>query len=241
MGAETDSLWYKLFNYGLEFFGMYYSTYRAFVIDNNDPEHMGRVKVSVPMVFSNDTTGIWAFPNGLWGGKNYGIGLLPEIGDMVFVEFEHGDMDYPIWQHGGYAKGEMPEVFNDPNNYGFITPHGNEIVIEDGEDEDSGLIRVKYKNGEYFLVKKELLEVDAKEIKIGKDAIEPAVLGTTITEQLNTILTTLVNLCTELSIHGHPSNGAPPSDAANFVNLATELNDSIAELDKTLSQKVKVE
>lgn len=241
MGTESESLWYKLMHYGLEFFGMYYSTYRAFVIDNKDPNNMGRVKVSIPVVYSNDVEGIWAYPKSLWGGKNYGVGLLPEIGDVVFVEFEHGDMHHPIWQHGGYGKDEMPEVFKDPNNYGFITPHGNEIIIEDGDDEDSGLIRVKYKNGEYFLVKKELLEIDAKEIKIGKDAIEPAVLGTTITEQLNTILTTLVDLCTELSIHQHPSDATPPSDSAKFVDLATELNDSIAELDKTLSQKVKVE
>lgn len=74
----------------------YYGKYRGMVISNVDPENRGRLLVQVP-----DVTGLvpstWAMPCVPFTGKQSGMWCLPQIGTGVWVEFEQGNPDYPIW------------------------------------------------------------------------------------------------------------------------------------------------
>lgn len=73
--------------------------YRGTVINNVDPELRGRLILSVPDVFSA-VPSTWAEPcTPLAGptGPAMGVYLVPPIGAGVWVEFEHGDPNYPIW------------------------------------------------------------------------------------------------------------------------------------------------
>ena len=58
--------------YGFEYFGVYYGKYRGTVIDNKDPEKLGRVKVNVPQVSGKNIMDTWAWPSGLVGGDDFG-------------------------------------------------------------------------------------------------------------------------------------------------------------------------
>lgn len=86
----------------------YWGKYRATVLNNIDPRQIGRLQVAVPDV-SGVAPSSWAMPCVPYGGINAGILAVPAIGSGVWVEFEHGDPDYPIWV-GCYwgSAAEMP-------------------------------------------------------------------------------------------------------------------------------------
>jgi uncharacterized protein involved in type VI secretion and phage assembly len=74
----------------------YFGKYRGMVINNVDPMQMGRLMVQVPDI-SGLIPSTWAMPCFAVTGKQMGTWWLPQIGAGVWVEFEQGDPDYPIW------------------------------------------------------------------------------------------------------------------------------------------------
>jgi len=80
--------------------GPFYGKYRGTVINNVDPMQIGRIQAMVP-----DVAGLlpssWAMPCAPVAGINMGVFSVPPIGSGVWMEFERGDPDYPIWV-GGY-------------------------------------------------------------------------------------------------------------------------------------------
>ena len=76
--------------------GKYYGKYRGTVLDNVDPMQMGRLSVQVSDV-SNVLPSTWAMPCAPFAGTQSGFFAIPPIGANVWVEFEQGNSDYPIW------------------------------------------------------------------------------------------------------------------------------------------------
>jgi uncharacterized protein involved in type VI secretion and phage assembly len=74
----------------------FYGKYRGLVLNNIDPMQMNRLQVQVP-----DVAGLipvtWAMPCVPLAGLQNGMVALPVIGSGVWVEFEQGNPDYPIW------------------------------------------------------------------------------------------------------------------------------------------------
>ena len=69
------------------------------VVNNVDPEFRGRLLVQVPDVLGVVPSS-WAEPCVPLAGPTgppMGIYLVPPIGAGVWVEFEQGDPEYPIW------------------------------------------------------------------------------------------------------------------------------------------------
>lgn len=72
--------------------------YRGLVVDNQDPENLGRLKVRVPSVLGDQVATGWAMPCVPYGGEaGRGFLFVPEVGAGVWVEFEEGDLEFPIW------------------------------------------------------------------------------------------------------------------------------------------------
>jgi Type VI secretion system/phage-baseplate injector OB domain len=80
---------------GQKFFGKY----RGTVVNNIDPEQIGRIQAIVPAV-SNVVPTSWAMPCVPFAGKAEGFFAVPQIGAGVWIEFEGGDPDKPIWVGG---------------------------------------------------------------------------------------------------------------------------------------------
>jgi Type VI secretion system/phage-baseplate injector OB domain len=78
----------------------YYGKYRATVLNNVDPMQIGRIQVAVPDVSAVLPTS-WAWPCLPMSGINNGVFCLPSVGAGVWIEFEQGNPDHPIWV-GGY-------------------------------------------------------------------------------------------------------------------------------------------
>jgi hypothetical protein len=77
----------------------YYGKFRGTVINNIDPTFMGRLLVEIPDVMSL-TPSSWAVPCVPLAGPTgppMGAYLVPPIGAGVWIEFEQGDPDHPIW------------------------------------------------------------------------------------------------------------------------------------------------
>lgn len=77
----------------------YYGKYRGTVLVNIDPEQRGRIQVSVPDVLSFIPSS-WAEPCVPLAGPTgppMGTYFMPPIGAGVWVEFEQGDVERPIW------------------------------------------------------------------------------------------------------------------------------------------------
>jgi hypothetical protein len=74
----------------------YFGKYRGTVANNVDPMLMGRVQVSVPTVLGSGSLS-WAMPCVPYAGPGVGWFAIPPNGANVWVEFEGGDPDFPIW------------------------------------------------------------------------------------------------------------------------------------------------
>jgi hypothetical protein len=93
VGADdSDTLQAESSNASQQFFGKY----RATVINNVDPMQLGRIQVIVPDV-STFVPSSWAMPCLPVGGIQMGMFTVPLLGAGVWIEFEQGDPDYPIW------------------------------------------------------------------------------------------------------------------------------------------------
>jgi uncharacterized protein involved in type VI secretion and phage assembly len=85
---------------------LYFGKHRGTVINNVDPQQMGRLQVTVsdvPVLMST-----WAMPCFPFTGTQSGAWTIPSMGAGVWVEFEQGDPDYPIWS--GCYFGSAAEV-----------------------------------------------------------------------------------------------------------------------------------
>jgi hypothetical protein len=83
--------------------------YRGRVESNIDPQMLGRIQVSVPAVLG-DSTLAWAMPCVPYAGSGVGLFFIPPIGANVWVEFEGGDADHPIWSGCFWGPGESPAI-----------------------------------------------------------------------------------------------------------------------------------
>jgi uncharacterized protein involved in type VI secretion and phage assembly len=85
-----------------------YGKYRGTVVNNIDPLSIGRIQAIVPDV-SRGALKSWAMPCVPVAGVQMGVDVLPPVGANVWIEFERGDADHPIWTGGFWAKaGDLP-------------------------------------------------------------------------------------------------------------------------------------
>jgi len=121
--------------HGLEYYGMFYGNYKGTVEDNNDPDIRGRLIVKCPAVYGDKAFKKWALPKGMFTGKGIGIYGIPQVGDPVWVEFENGMPEYPIWNYGWIPKDYAPKdaeigkyLITTPKGYRFLLDEVNELI-----------------------------------------------------------------------------------------------------------------
>lgn len=152
---------------GLEFFGLYYGSYAATVIDNDDPEKRGRLKVSCPEVWSGSTD-FWIYPKGVIAGNEWGLHFMPEEGDKVWLSFRGGNAqpEYALWQYGWWLKDKAISVAK-KGVFVFCSPKGHTWIIDENTDKMS----FTFKDGKSIFI-------DKNNVNLGKDsAPSPATLG----------------------------------------------------------------
>ena len=113
----------------------YYGKYRGTVANNIDPMQIGRIQVMVPDV-SNYIPTSFAMPCLPLAGKQMGTYMVPQIGSGVWVEFEQGDPDFPIWSGcfwGVVAEVPVLGLAGNPASPNIVVKSGlqNSIIVSD--------------------------------------------------------------------------------------------------------------
>jgi uncharacterized protein involved in type VI secretion and phage assembly len=122
----------------------FYGKYRGTVVNNADPMQMGRVQVLVPDV-SSINPGTWAMPCFPIAGKQMGAYVIPQVGAGVWVEFEQGDADYPVWvgcYYGTAAEVPALALAGNPASPSIVLQSGsqNSLVISDVPGPTGGIM-----------------------------------------------------------------------------------------------------
>jgi uncharacterized protein involved in type VI secretion and phage assembly len=153
--------------------GRYFGKYRGFVVDAKDPDQLGRVRLCIPSVLGDQTSG-WALPCVPFGGlPSQGFFAVPEVDAQVWVEFEEGDLARPIWSGTFWQqKGDTPPDAqkNEPTTRVLQTPSGHVIQLDDEDGKER--IRLHHKGGAEVLLDEQgsILITDAQGNKITLDA-----------------------------------------------------------------------
>jgi hypothetical protein len=205
----------------------YFGKYKGFVVDNADPDKRGRLRLQIPSVLGKDVVSGWALPCAPFGGADgQGFFFVPDNKAGVWVEFEEGLLDYPIWvgtfwsKPGGKTEVPQPGGDQSPPTSKIIKTINHTIELADAEGGeaikitdkknsntvtiDSSGIAMEDKSGNKITMASGGVTITSQKIKLGDGAqAEKLVLGTT----LNMILSAWFSA---LATHTHVGNlGAP--------------------------------
>ncbi len=147
----------------------------ATVVDNKDPDQLGRVKVTFPWSKSEDT--LWIRLATPHAGEERGWYSVPEIDDEVLVGFEHGSASCPVALGALYNAKSKPaaDAPDDDNNIkSFVSRSGNQIVFSDADGSEE--IRIVTKDQKNQIV----MKVDGPTISIICDGGDISLQGNNI-------------------------------------------------------------
>jgi hypothetical protein len=185
----------------------FYGKYRGLVVDNNDPEGMGRLTARVQAVLGDMPTG-WATPVAPYAGPGSGFHVVPPVGAGVWIEFEAGDTSHPLWVGAWWGKNEVPRDERStpsPASRKILRSEKGLIVSLDDDahtmtisDRDGvNLMTVKVDQGTIEIRSSTRVVLEAPKIYHGQKAAHPAVLG-------DDLLTYLNRLVAMFNAHVHP-------------------------------------
>lgn len=155
--------------------------YRGLVTRTDDPLHQGRIKAQIPKLFG-DYDCNWAMPCSPFAGDHHGLQTLPEPGDGVWIEFEEGDPDKPIWVGYWWSSNTLPSERIDgkyTNKRRLLSCPGG-IYIEFNSENNT--IRITSPSHVTIDSPKVTIASDGPAIaRIGDTVICPAGVGTIVT------------------------------------------------------------
>lgn len=248
VGGDLVQFLKGVLRHGLENTGNFYSLYRGVVVENEDPESLQRLKLIIPQISGNDSYDYWAHPRNVFYGEGYGMQILPKRGDIVWVEFEGGRPEIPVWSLGHPGRKELPTGDDDLKRvdcFWFVSPGGHKVKIDDTKN----IIHIETKQGDYFEINEESISLVKKEIKnisLGKlnKSQYKAVLGEKIEDAMKDMAKYMTDFDTALNASLTASSGqflakaALQAAAPGLTQLASGLQEKIGQI---LSELVTLE
>lgn len=131
----------------------------AIVTDNNDPEGLGRVRVSFPW-YESDNKSYWARIAVPMAGKQQGTYFLPEKGQEVLVAFEREDVRFPFVIGALWNGKEATPITNadGKNDQRLIRSRkGHQLLFDDGA---RGLVELKLNDGKKLAIDDDGIRLD---------------------------------------------------------------------------------
>jgi len=154
--------------------------YRGTVKNNQDPNKLGRLQVSVPSVLDTDNQN-WALPCVPYAGKDIGMFTIPPKRAKVWVEFEGGNRERPIWTGCFWGDKELPkeaevayEQNNDPAEIQVFKTEELILILSRRKEKEGVTLEVKMPkkdNQNETRLLKVLLNKEGIEIKNDKETL----------------------------------------------------------------------
>lgn len=140
-----------------------YGKFRAKCMDVHDPEIMGRIRVYCPSVYGQ----LWSD----WAAPSFAPGTftLPAEGDLVWVEFEEGDTDFPIWSGVWFNRDALPpkQELSDPHS--GRTGNVDKDILEHAEDPIDKVEREPFRQGKAYDATRSVIYSDEQGMEIYTD------------------------------------------------------------------------
>ena len=214
--------------------GRYWGKYRGIVTDHDDPDNLGRIKAKVPRLLDDTELG-WALPAFAYGGKSeQGLFAVPDVDAGVWIEFEGGDLRFPIWTGTWYTSGTLPKSAT-PDQKVLKTRSGHKLVFDDS----AGSVAITDSNNNTITMDASQILVtagaatkiviDAANIEIVAGAQHPLVFG----DQLLQFLSQMVQM---FNTHMHPGEtvaGAPVTPQLPAPPMSAPSNSLLSQAVKT--------
>jgi Type VI secretion system/phage-baseplate injector OB domain len=204
INSVTDQL---LVNLSEKVNARHYGKYRGVVDDIADPQNIGRLRAIVPKLFKGVATP-WATPCAPYVGDGEGLFMIPPKGAGVWIEFEEGDLNRPIWSGGWWKDQKAPK--NESGADSAITRKiirsktGLVLALDDdakkislSDDGAKNFITIEVQNGKVKIQAATKVVVEAPQIELVENATHPLVFG----DDLLTFLNQMINIYTT---HTHP-------------------------------------
>ena len=185
-----------------------FGKYAGTVTNVDDPENMGRIRATVPRVFNAEESR-WALPCTPYAGPDAGLFAVPPIGAGVWIEFEAGQVDRPIWSGGWWPRGDAPQaeegrqgsqktktLKSDSGLNVALDDDSEAIVISDANGQNK--MTVFSRQGQIEIEASGKVQINAGEIDLIKSARHPLVFG-------DDLLIHLTQLVTMFNAHTHPA------------------------------------
>jgi hypothetical protein len=185
----------------------YYGKYRGVVTDVDDPKNIGRLRAHVPKLFLAVEMH-WAMPCSPYTGDGEGFFMVPPVGAGVWIEFEEGDINRPIWSGGWWSDTKAPK--NEDGSDSATTRKvirsntGLLLALDDdskkisiSDDSASNFITIEVQDGKIKIQATTKVIVEAPQIELVENAAHPLVFG----DDLLTFLNQMINIYTT---HTHP-------------------------------------
>ena len=123
--------------------------FRGVVTDNDDPSNLGRIKAEILGLQELNETG-WALPCFPYAGNGVGFIFIPEKGSHVWMEFEQGNIERPIWTGCFISEPSGIQIIPDRK---MIVTKRHSIILDDTPSIgiisiESGGVSIKLEQGE---------------------------------------------------------------------------------------------
>ncbi|KGK30883.1 type VI secretion system Vgr family protein [Cellulophaga sp. E6(2014)] len=148
---------------------------RGVVLDNNDPDGLGRIKVQFGWQRRMGTSTPWIKMNTPYGGNGKGFYFIPELDEEVLVGFENNNPEKPYVLSAGFnssAKSGMADADNNLKTIRTRSGHTIELNDTDGEekiniyDHEGSIITFDTQAKSLYITATENIEFQAKNIKM---------------------------------------------------------------------------
>jgi len=185
----------------------YYGKYRGLVEDNKDPQHLGRLRARVPEVLGDVVSG-WALPCTPYADDGSGQYAVPEPGTRVWMEFEAGDLQRPIWSGCWWGQGQLPADKGGQSGAPTLkiirSEQGLMLTLDDSSQticvsdaSGSNLMEIQAAAGVLTIKSARKAIVEAPQIELAANAAHPLVCGDSLLQYLN-------QMVAQFNSHLHP-------------------------------------
>jgi uncharacterized protein involved in type VI secretion and phage assembly len=141
---------------------LFFGKYRGIVSDNRDPDSLGKIRARVPDVLGDLESG-WAQPCTPYAGRGVGLFMIPPRDAMVWIEFEQGDTEKPIWSGCFWERGDLPQEASSVDRK-VLKTSTTTVVIDDASG--SGEVTIETAAGMKVVLSSSGIEITNGQAKI---------------------------------------------------------------------------